>query len=316
MSRAADEVQCSADAKLLVGRMQRRLDDAVDGGNTVAMGGDAQTLHVRGRPAAGGQKQRSLESVSIRVSLRVLEGKHCLIRKQARLTRQTFLLFQETGTDSWIQTLRHTREVYADRRDHFLKFIRYPEALAEISSDPLNDDPESPWNTVRQDEVIRAEIEQDVKRLPDEANYHDDGIQMLILDVLFIYCKLNPGRGGYRQGMHELLAPIVHVLEQDAVNRESLVESDLLDAAMLETLDAAYIEHDAFTLFSKLMERAQFFYEVKDVTQGTQSSQETSSAIVERSKHIHEVLLNKIDPDLAAHLTNIEILPQIFLMQV
>ncbi|KAJ6779985.1 hypothetical protein PWT90_10702 [Aphanocladium album] len=229
---------------------------------------------------------------------------------------QTFLLFQETGTDSWIETMRHTRAFYAERRDHFLKFIRHPEALAEISSDPLNDDPESPWNTVRQDEVMRAEIEQDVRRLPDEANYHEDRIQLLILDVLFIYCKMNPGRGGYRQGMHELLAPIVHVLEQDAVNREALVENDLLDITMLETLDAAYVEHDAYTLFSKLMERAQFFYEVKDVAPGMQSLQETSSAIVERSKHVHEVLLNKIDPDLAAHLTNIEILPQIFLMQV
>lgn len=162
--------------------------------------------------------------------------------------------------------------------------------------------------------MIRAEIEQDVKRLPDEANYHQHWIQLLILDVLFIYCKLNPGRGGYRQGMHELLAPIVHVLEQDAVNREALVENDLLDATMLETLDAAYIEHDAYAIFSKLMERAQFFYEVKDVAPGTQSFQETSSAIVERSKHVHQVLLNKIDPDLAAHLTNVEILPQIFLM--
>ncbi|OAA67743.1 TBC domain-containing protein [Akanthomyces lecanii RCEF 1005] len=228
---------------------------------------------------------------------------------------KTFLLFQETGADSWIQTLRHTRETYTERRDHFLKFIRHPESLAEISSDPLNDDPESPWNTLRQDEVIRAEIEQDVKRLPDEANYHQHWIQLLILDVLFIYCKLNPGRGGYRQGMHELLAPIVHVLEQDAVSRESLVENDLLDATMLETLDAAYIEHDAYAIFSKLMERAQFFYEVKDVAPGTQSFQETSSAIVERSKHVHQVLLNKIDPDLAAHLTNVEILPQIFLIR-
>lgn len=151
--------------------------------------------------------------------------------------------------------------------------------------------------------------------MPNEANYHDDRIQMLILDVLFIYCKLNPGRGGYRQGMHELLAPIVHVLEQDAVKRDS-EGNDMLDQAMLETLDAAYIEHDAYALFSKLMEQAQFFYEVKDVAPGMQSFQEASSAIVERSKHIHEVLLNKIDPDLAAHLTNIEILPQIFLMYV
>lgn len=164
--------------------------------------------------------------------------------------------------------------------------------------------------------MIRAEIEQDVKRLPDEANYHEKRIQLLVLDVLFIYCKMHPGRGGYRQGMHELLAPIVHVLEQDSVNRESLVETASLDVAMLETLDSVYVEHDAYALFSKLMERAQYFYEVTDAAPGTQSFQAASSSIVERSKHVHEVLLHKIDPDLAAHLTNFEILPQIFLMQV
>jgi TBC1 domain family protein 5 len=141
----------------------------------------------------------------------------------------------------------------------------------------------------------------------------------MILDVLFMYCKMHPGRGGYRQGMHELVAPIVHVIEQDAVDRANLTESESLDETMLDVLDAAYIEHDTYAVFAKLMERAQAFYEVKDaptlgVPAAMRLTQEPSSAIVERSKHIHEVCLNKIDPDLAVHLTNIEILPQIFLM--
>lgn len=183
----------------------------------------------------------------------------------------------------------------------------------------------SPWNTVREDEVIRAEILQDVQRLPDEANYHEDYMQRMILDILFVYCKVNPSRGGYRQGMHELLAPIVHVVEQDALDRASISASDDeddLEELMLETIDLSFIEHDAFTLFSQLMEQAQLFYEVKDVpnpnqpTDGPSQSRfpEQSSAIVERSKFIHEVCLQKIDPELAAHLTSIEILPQIFLM--
>lgn len=161
---------------------------------------------------------------------------------------------------------------------------------------------------------MRAEIEQDVKRLPDEASYHESSAQRLILDVLFVYCKSNPERGGYRQGMHELLAPIFYVVQKDAVRRDSLVDKDVLDQTMLETLDAAYIEHDAYSLFSKLMQRAQVFYDIKDVTSAGKGALETSSAIVERSKYVHEVLLNRIDPELALHLTNIEILPQIFLM--
>ncbi|KAL6809203.1 RabGAP/TBC [Trichoderma sp. SZMC 28013] len=226
----------------------------------------------------------------------------------------------------WPQSLREKRESYNERRDHFLKFINHPEALTELTIDPLADDPKSPWNTVREDEATRAEILQDVQRLPDEANYHEDYMQRMILDILFVYCKVNPSRGGYRQGMHELLAPILHVVEQDALDRESATASDdeeNLEELMLETIDQSFIEHDAFILFSQLMEHAQSFYEVKDVpnssppTDGPSQSRfpEQSSAIVDRSKFIHEVCLQKVDPELAAHLTSIEILPQIFLIR-
>jgi len=137
-----------------------------------------------------------------------------------------------------------------------------------------------------------------------------------------MYCKVNPERGGYRQGMHELLAPILHVIEQDSVDPTTLPEDIPTDDALIKTLDHAFVEHDAFVLFSKLMERAQSFYEVKDNPATPANSlrpskfPEQSSAIVERSKFIHEVCLQKIDPELATHLTNIEILPQIFLMLV
>lgn len=142
----------------------------------------------------------------------------------------------------------------------------------------------------------------------------------MILDILFLYCKLNPDRGGYRQGMHELLAPILYTIQQDALDPSTIPSDASLEDTLLKTLDAAFIEHDAFVLFSRLMDRAQSFYEVKDTaaTPGTPLTAskftEQTSAIVERSKFIHEVCLHKVDPELAAHLTNIEILPQIFLM--
>ncbi len=140
----------------------------------------------------------------------------------------------------------------------------------------------------------------------------------MILDILFVYCKVNPDRGGYRQGMHELLAPIVHVVQQDAVSR-SAITPETSDEEMLDLLDAAFVEHDAYTLFSRLMESAQAFYEVKDAPDSATGASkngyvEQRSAIVERSKHIHEVCLQKVDQELANHLQNIEILPQIFLM--
>lgn len=116
--------------------------------------------------------------------------------------------------------------------------------------------------------------------------------------------------------MHELLAPIVHVIEQDALDRTAAKDASL-DEAMLEILDSAYVEHDAYALFANLMDHAKDFYEIKEsatLADAPGRLQEQTSSIVERSMHIHQVCLNKIDPDLAVHLTNIEILPQIFLM--
>ncbi|ETS80600.1 hypothetical protein PFICI_08129 [Pestalotiopsis fici W106-1] len=223
---------------------------------------------------------------------------------------KVFLLGHGSSTAAWSHALLESRSTYASLRDHFLKYIKHPEYLANVSSDPLADDPDSPWNTLRQDEALRAEILQDVQRLPDEPFYHEPRTQTLILDVLFIYCKLNPDVGGYRQGMHELLAPIVYVLEQDAINPNGEASEGAADLTMVEMLDANFIEHDAFTLFSKVMDQAKAFYETDD-----NPSSIGRSTIVEKSQHIHEVLLYKVDPDLSTHLKNIEVLPQIFLIR-
>lgn len=120
--------------------------------------------------------------------------------------------------------------------------------------------------------------------------------------------------------MHELLAPIVHVLDFDSINLSAVDDKSALDPLLLELVDASFVEHDAYLLFSTLMENAQYFYVLGDSTAtaatGDRSgnSHTQNSTIVERSKFIHEDCLQKVDPELASHLTNIEILPQIFLM--
>lgn len=174
---------------------------------------------------------------------------------------------------------------------------------------------------MRHDQALRAEILQDVERLPDVPFYHEARIQTMVLDIIFIWCKLNPDVGGYRQGMHELLAPIVYVVEHDAIDPAAAVTQSTTELMMVEMLDASFIEHDSFSLFAKVMEHAKGFYEVNDgpdrgaaVTTAFGSSQVVKSSIVEQSMHIHEVCLAAVDPELATHLTAIEILPQIFLM--
>jgi TBC1 domain family protein 5 len=224
---------------------------------------------------------------------------------------KAFLLWRNAPAEQWPELAREARAAYSALCDQHLRFIRHPEQLAALTVDPLADDPDSPWNAVRNDETVRAEILQDVSRLPDEPFYHEEPVQTMILDILFLYCKLNPSIGGYRQGMHELLAPIVWVVAQDAVDRATALTDDPAEALLAEMLDPTFVEHDAFALFSKLMESASTFYEVES---GADLEAQQRNTIVERSKYIHEVALMKIDEELANHLRNIEVLPQIFLM--
>ncbi|RYP36820.1 hypothetical protein DL767_003210 [Monosporascus sp. MG133] len=121
--------------------------------------------------------------------------------------------------------------------------------------------------------------------------------------------------------MHELLAPIVYVLEQDAIDPVGAAPDASADLTMVEMLDASFIEHDAFALFSKLMDHAKSFYEVGDAPSKNLSStpslgrESSTSSIVEKSQYIHEVCLRQVDPELSDHLKNIEVLPQIFLIR-
>lgn len=159
--------------------------------------------------------------------------------------------------------------------------------------------------------------------MPEEPYFRRPETQRLMLDILFIFCKINQDIG-YRQGMHELLAPILWVVEQDAIdygNDSQLATVADEDGLLKQTLDPSYIEHDAFTLLSLIMRTAKSFYELgepdkrsTDTPSGNSTPQNGSSPIVDRSKRIHEVYLAHLDPALAKHLTDIEVLPQIFLM--
>ena len=164
---------------------------------------------------------------------------------------------------------------------------------------------------------MRAEILQDVERcMPDNAYFREPSTQEQLLNVLFVFCKLNVDVG-YRQGMHEILAPILWAVSQDAVGVESIPKDetsgssiDLLQAL----LDHRHVEHDVFTLFCIVMQTAKSFYEAGSNSMSFAVAASANSPIVERSRRIHEDYLWLTDPELADHLHAIDILPQIFVM--
>lgn len=161
---------------------------------------------------------------------------------------------------------------------------------------------------LQKDQDLRAEILQDVDRcMPENMYFRQPDTQRMLLDILFVFCKLNPDVG-YRQGMHELLAPILWVIDCDAIDLGRSSKTMGEDAIVKAIFDADHVEHDAFALFSQVMQSAKNFYE-----QTTHSGK--VNPMVARSERIFDSLLPEVDPELAKHLKKTDIVPQVFLIR-
>ncbi|KAL2868679.1 GTPase-activating protein GYP6 [Aspergillus lucknowensis] len=226
---------------------------------------------------------------------------------------KAFLLFEDVSRTQWPSKLSEARSTFIALKEHFLKYIEHPDDL-QSSIDPLADDEQSPWQTLRQDEQMRADISQDVDRcLQENFFFREPATKAKMVDILFIYSKLNPDLG-YRQGMHELLAPILWVVDRDAIDprsTEGLKWTGQDDNLMLQLLDAKYVEHDTFSLFCSVMQNTRVYYEHN--RQRPVNGQTEAIPIVLQCERIHNDLLVATDLELADHLQALEILPQIFL---
>ena len=143
--------------------------------------------------------------------------------------------------------------------------------------------------------------------MPDNVYFRQPATQNMMLDTLFVWCKMHPDVG-YRQGMHEILAPILWVVERDAIE-SSAAPSAEVDYNMAEIMDSRFIEHDTFTLFRLVMQTAKSFYAPAET-----GSTAKDTPMLQRSARIFEQHLPEADPALSAHLVKLEIVPQIFLL--
>ncbi|KAG2165970.1 hypothetical protein VTO58DRAFT_108830 [Aureobasidium pullulans] len=244
------------------------------------------------------------------------------VTKSRSLLWKIFLLFEGLDHSQWIQRSADSRSAYASVRSHLLRGLEHPEEVLGSNLDPLSEDSESPWAVLRQDEALRAEIMQDVDRcMPDNIYFRQPQTQVMLLDVLFVFCKLNPDVG-YRQGMHELLAPILWVVEKDAVSSKATDDSGSEDKMLCHVFDSDFVEHDTFTLFGIVMQGAKSFYEQaahkapSKLTAGpTKPAATLENPILTRIHRIFDEYLPHVDPTLAQHLQEIDLIPQVFLMR-
>ncbi|XP_010415156.1 PREDICTED: TBC1 domain family member 5 homolog A-like isoform X2 [Camelina sativa] len=103
-------------------------------------------------------------------------------------------------------------------------------SLNFITDDPLSQSPNSTWGQIFRISELAKTLDQDLSRLYQEhycCYFQTPGCQGMLRRILLLWCLKHP-EYGYRQGMHELLAPLLYVLHVD-IMRLSEVRKDYED---------------------------------------------------------------------------------------
>ncbi|XP_004487985.1 uncharacterized protein [Cicer arietinum] len=113
---------------------------------------------------------------------------------------------------------------------------------------PLSQNPDSTWSQFFRNAELERLVDQDLSRLyPEHGSYFQTpGCQGMLRRILLLWCLKHP-ECGYRQGMHELLAPLLYVLQVD-LERLSEVRklyedhfTDRFDGLLYQENDLTYI---------------------------------------------------------------------------
>ncbi|XP_039750168.1 TBC1 domain family member 5 isoform X2 [Pararge aegeria] len=207
-----------------------------------------------------------------------------------------------------LMSIRGHRNFYDDLKN---KLSMDPRAV--IGDDPLSQNDESAWKQHFCDNELKALILQDVVRtFPDEAYFRDKDVQDMMVRVLFFWARSHPSPG-YRQGMHEILAPALCELHSD----RQLAPPHLSDT-LRYYLQEDYLEHDSYMLFSAIMKGLEKFYSTGDVIPNncgrlpTARTLHSQNEVVRYLERLRENYLVPADSELATHLADCNVSLELF----
>nr|XP_013027410.2 TBC1 domain family member 5 isoform X1 [Anser cygnoides]XP_013027412.2 TBC1 domain family member 5 isoform X1 [Anser cygnoides]XP_047926274.1 TBC1 domain family member 5 isoform X1 [Anser cygnoides] len=236
-----------------------------------------------------------------------------------------FLEVLPQDRSQWIKNTSELRTSYNKIKEIHITNPRKAGQQDLIINNPLSQDEGSLWNKFFQDKELRAMIEQDVTRtFPEMQYFQQENVRKILTDVLFCYARENE-QLLYKQGMHELLAPIVFILHCDHQAFSHASEAAQPSEEMKVLLNPEYLEHDAYAMFTCLMKTAEHWFSTfehdsqkeKDVMItpmpfARPQDLGPSIAIVTKVNQIQDQLLKKHDIELYMHLNRLEIAPQIY----
>ncbi|KAF6101346.1 TBC1 domain family member 5 [Phyllostomus discolor] len=237
-----------------------------------------------------------------------------------------FLCVLPQDKSQWISKSKELRAWYSNIKEIHITNPRKVVGQQDLMiNNPLSQDEGSLWNKFFQDKELRSMIDQDVTRtFPEMQFFQEENVRKILTDVLFCYARENE-QLLYKQGMHELLAPIVFILHCDHQAFLHASESAQPSEEMKTLLNPEYLEHDAYAMFSQLMETAEPWFSTFE--HDNQKGKETlmapipfarpqdlgpTVAVVTKVNQIQDHLLKKHDIELYMHLNRLEIAPQIY----
>lgn len=243
---------------------------------------------------------------------------------------KVFLECLPDSRDDWICVTRSMRQKYESLLEKTCQNPRLePEDLDLSHNNPLSQEESSPWHQFFEDSELRVVIKQDVIRtFPEIEFFQTSDVQQMMVNVLFHYARQHP-QISYRQGMHELLAPIIFVLHSDQQAFLHALELGFIKELpsnlredIRELLNPDFTEHDAFFLFCQVMEAVESWYTwTENYTKLDQFSFMPFSKTNLLGVHnglgvklckINQAMLKTQDPAVFAHLENMEIPLHVF----
>ncbi|CAA7062433.1 unnamed protein product [Microthlaspi erraticum] len=126
---------------------------------------------------------------------------------------------------------------------------------------PLSQNPDSTWGRFFRNAELEKTLDQDLSRLyPEHGSYfQSSGCQGMLRRILLLWCLKHP-EIGYRQGMHELLAPLLYVLQVDVQYLTEVRSNyedqfiDLFDEQAFQERDSAAYDFDIKKVLDDSME--------------------------------------------------------------
>ncbi|KAG7092321.1 hypothetical protein E1B28_008682 [Marasmius oreades] len=193
-------------------------------------------------------------------------------------------------------------------------------------NNPLSLHTDNPWTEWFAAVELRKTIFQDVERtFPEIEFFRQPEVQDQLTNILFLYSTTHLATG-YRQGMHELLAPVYFALDLD-----STIGQCLEDPAGGEICSKPWVAADAWVIFECIMKSVSTWYEWREapekssnlpsplshhvnlnVQSGPVEIKPYVTPIVRACNRVQSVILKSVDPVLWKHIQSTGIEPQIY----